>query len=159
MLLIYVSVYQSRIRPLRDTDCKESICKENSKTAFCTRHLRVGEPKCSELKRYSDQKMDEDNISHFFSNILHLLSLPNEGEGQGPHCFLVKPKARHCTPPRRSKDALSLGWVLTQAGREQQAGSTNTFRLPVSALSALENKVLPSPLFPWGMTWLASVHL
>lgn len=87
----------------------------------------------------------------FFFDTSHLLSLPKEEEGQGPHCFLVKLEARHWASPRRSKDAWSLGWVLTQAGIQQQAGSTKPFFPPVSTLcrlSALENKVLLSPLFP-----------
>ena len=92
-------------------------------------------------------------------NILHLLSLPDEREGQGLVAFWWNYKNRHCASPRTSTDAWYAARVLTQAGIEQLAGSTDPSLLPVSALcqlNDLEDEAPPRHLCPWGTSRLAS---
>lgn len=91
-------------------------------------------------------------------SILHLLSLPNEEEGQGLVAFLYNYKNRHCASPRTNVDAWSAGRVLTQAGIELLAGSTGPSLLlsALCQLNGLENEAPPRHLCPWGTLRLAS---
>lgn len=81
-------------------------------------------------------------------SILHLLSLPNEEEGQGLVAFLYNYKNRHCASPRTSVDAWSARRVLTQASIEQLVRSTGPSLLlsALCQLNGLENKVPPRHL-------------